>query len=65
MSNEPFLNIPPSQQPDPNALVENASLAVEARIAKIIGGGSFGFWIVFLTICLSALALLAIALFMS
>ena len=65
MSNEPFLNIPPSQQADPNALVENASLAVEAWIAKIIGGGSVGFWIAFLTICLSALALMAIALFRS
>ena len=65
MSNEPVLNIPSSKQPDPNAIVENASLAVEARIAKIIGAGSFGFWTAFITICLSAIGLLAIALFKS
>ena len=65
MSNEPVLNIPSGKQSDPNAVVENASLAVEARIARIIGAGSFGFWTAFTTICLSAIGLLAIALFKS
>lgn len=63
MSNEPVLNT--NEQPDPNALVENASLALEARISKVIGAGSFGFWTAFLTICLAAIGLLAIALFKS
>jgi hypothetical protein len=63
MSNEPALNT--NRQPDPNAIVENASLAVEARIEKIIGAGSFGFWTAFITICLAAIGLLAIALIKS
>ena len=63
MSNEPILNTQPSPQSERNALVENASLAVEARIERLIGGGNFGFWTAFIAICLSAAGLLVIALF--
>jgi len=61
MSNEQHL--PTGVQPSPNSLIEDASVAVEARIARIVGAGSFGFWIAFLAICLSSMGLLVLALF--
>lgn len=54
--------VPDRRAEIPNYSVEDASLAVEARIARIVGAGSFGFWTTFATICLSAIALLILAL---
>ena len=63
MSNEPVSN--PQSDANPNFTVENLSQAFEARIARFLGAGSFGFWMVFLAICLSAAGLLLLALLRS
>jgi hypothetical protein len=58
MLDEPVSN---TQANAPNSFVENAALAWEARIARLVGAGSFGFWVTFVTICLFAGALLVLA----